>query len=325
MKSSLFAFLTVLCLIALVVCPAGADSKNVKIGVTAIISHPAIDAAKEGFVKALADAGFVEGKNVVYEDHNAQGDMGNTRVIAEKFAGDKSIDIIHTVSTPSSQAMVKIIKDRPIVYSAVTDPVGAGLVKTMDADGGNVTGVSDAWPVERQFKLYSEMLPSAKKWGVIYNAGEQNSVTSVGEARKAMEKFGLTMVEVTVSTTADVYTAAQSLSDRVDAIYVASDSTAAGALESIIKVCNSKKVPMFSGDTGSVERGVIAGLGLSYFDIGYEAGKKAVMILKGEKKAGEIPSGFGQNLSLVINLNAAKAQGYDVPEKYLKMAAQVIK
>ena len=312
-------------LMAAVMLPGPVSAKKIKIGVTAIINHPAIDAAEAGFRKALTDAGYVEGKDVEYQYLNAQGEMANTGTIAQKFANDPSIDLIHSISTPSSQAIVKAVKDKPVVYSAVTDPIGAGLVKTMDPAGGNVTGISDAWPVERQFKLYSEMLPQAKKWGVIYNGGEQNSLASVAKARKAMEKFGLTPVEVTVSTTAEVFTAAQSLIGRVDAVYVTSDSTVASALESVVKVCNTKKIPMFAGDTGSVPRGAIASLGLSYTDIGYAAGKKAVQILKEGKKPGDIPSGYGENLSLVINLKAAKVQGYDMPKKYIDMAAETIK
>ena len=151
--------------------PAGATAKTFKIGVTQIVSHPALDADQKGFEKALKDAGL----DVQYDHQNAQGDMSNAQAIARKFKGD-DLDLVHSIATPTSQAIVKVITKTPVVYSSVTDPVDAGLVKTMDAASGNVTGVSDAWPYDRQVKLHHEMVPSAKKWGTIYNAGDANSI-----------------------------------------------------------------------------------------------------------------------------------------------------
>jgi putative ABC transport system substrate-binding protein len=165
--------------------PAGAPAKTFKIGVTQIVSHPALDADQKGFEKALKDAGL----DVQYDYQNAQGDMSNAQAIARKFKGD-DLDLVHCIATPTSQAIVKVITKTPVVYSSVTDPVDAGLVKTMDAASGNVTGVSDAWPYDRQVKLHHEMVPSAKKWGTIYNAGDANSVKSIEWARAAMKKTG---------------------------------------------------------------------------------------------------------------------------------------
>ncbi|MBW1714156.1 MAG: ABC transporter substrate-binding protein, partial [Deltaproteobacteria bacterium] len=190
-------------------------AKEFKIGVTVIVSHPALEADQKGFEKALAEAG-VKAK---YDYQNAQGEMSNAQTIAQKFETDKSIDLVHAIATPTAQAACKTIKSKPVVYSSVTDPVGAGLVKTMDAAGGNVTGVSDAWDIELQMNLYHQMLPQAKKWGTIYNAGDQNSVKSIGWTKEAMKKLGLELVEVTVSSSSEVYTAAQSLVGRVDAVY----------------------------------------------------------------------------------------------------------
>ena len=311
-----------LCVAVMVVAlmvPGAALAKTYKIGVTVIVSHPALESDQKGFEKAIADAGL----EAEYDYQNAQGDMANATTIAQKFKND-DLDLVHAIATPTSQAAVKVIKNKPIVYSSVTDPVDAGLVKTMGPSGTNVTGISDAWPIERQIELYHQMLPSAKKWGTIYNAGDANSVKSIGWTRDAMKKFGLELIEVAISNSAEVYTGAQTLVGRVDAIYITSDNTVVSALESVVKVANNKKIPLFGGDTTTVEKGMIAAYGLNYFQVGYSAGKKAVLVLKGQDP-GTVPSGLTENLALWVNLKAAKKQNVTVPEKFIKMAEKVFR
>jgi putative ABC transport system substrate-binding protein len=278
-----------------------------------------LESDQKGFEKAIAEAGL----EAEYDYQNAQGDMANATTIAQKFKND-DLDLVHAIATPTSQAAVKVIKNHPIVYSSVTDPVDAGLVKTMGPSGTNVTGISDAWPIERQIELYHQMLPSAKKWGTIYNAGDANSVKSISWTRDAMKKFGLELVEVTISNSAEVYTGAQTLVGRVDAFYITSDNTVVSALDSVVKVANNKKIPLFGGDTTTVEKGMIAAYGLNYFQVGYSAGKKAVLILKGQDP-GTVPSGLTENLSLWLNLKAAKDQNVTVSEKFVKMAEKVFR
>ncbi len=304
--------------VALII-PGAALAKTYKIGVTVIVSHPALESDQKGFEKAIADAGL----EAEYDYQNAQGDMANATTIAQKFKNDE-LDLVHAIATPTSQAAVKVIKNHPIVYSSVTDPVDAGLVKTMGPSGTNVTGISDAWPIERQIELYHQMVPSAKKWGTIYNAGDANSVKSISWTRDAMKKFGLELVEVTISNSAEVYTGAQTLVGRVDAIYITSDNTVVSALESVVKVANNKKIPLFGGDTTTVDKGMIAAYGLNYFQVGYSAGKKAVLVLKGQDP-GTVPSGLTENLSLWVNLKAAKDQNVTVPEKFVEMAEKVFR
>jgi putative ABC transport system substrate-binding protein len=293
--------------------------KVYRIGVTTIVSHPALEADQKGFAAAIAETGLT----VKYDNQNAQGEMANAQTIAQKFVDDR-VDLVHSIATPTSQAAVKVIKTIPIVYSSVTDPVDAGLVKSMGPDGGNVTGVSDAWPIQRQINLYHQMLPAAKKWGTIYNAGDANSVVNIGKTRGAMNTLGLELLEVTVSNSSEVYTAAQSLVGRVDAIYITSDNTVVSALGSVTKVANRNMIPFFAGDTASVKQGASAALGFNYFQVGYAAGKKAVRILKGEDP-GNIPSGFAENLSLHLSVVNAKRQGLVIDQKYLDMAEKVIK
>ncbi|UCF91380.1 MAG: ABC transporter substrate-binding protein [Desulfobacterales bacterium] len=318
MRNKLSCLLVAAVLIMAFLAPGMVAAKVFKVGVTTIVSHPALEADQKGFEKALQEAGL----EVEYDYQNAQGEMSNAQAIAQKFASEK-LDLVHAIATPTSQAACKVIKNIPVVYSSVTDPVDAGLVKTMDADGGNVTGISDAWPIERQIALYHEMLPGAKKWGTIYNAGDANSVKSISWTKDAMQKFGLELTEVTISNSSEVYTAAQSLVGRVDAIYITSDNMVASAFGSVTKVCNPNKIPLFVGNTDQVPLGAIAALGFDYFEVGYSAGKKAVQILKDGKKPGEIPSGLTENLTLHLSVKNAKSQGFEVPQKYVDMADKV--
>jgi len=302
--------------------------KMIRIGVTQIVSHPALDGDAKGFEKALADAGFKEGVNVTYDRQNAQGDMANAQTIAQKFL-DAKVDMVHSIATPTSQAVVKTIKKIPVVFSSVTDPVDAGLVpKTSPSgtkSGTNVTGVSDRWPISLQFEMYAKFVPKAKKWGTIYNAGDANVVVHIKEMKEAAKKLGVELIEATISTSAETMQAAQSLAGKgVQAINITSDNTAVSAFEAIVKVCNEKKVALFAGDIDSVPRGAIAAYGLDYFLIGESAGKKAAQILKG-KKPGDIPWGPAEKFSLVISEKAAKTQGVTVPSDLLKKADKVIK
>jgi putative ABC transport system substrate-binding protein len=299
-----------------------------KIGITQIVSHPALDADEKGFEKALADAGFNEGVSVTYDRQNAQGDMANAQTIAQKFL-DTKVDLVHSIATPTSQAAVKTIKTIPIIFSSVTDPVDAGLIPRTSPSGTksgtNVTGVSDHWPIYLQFEIYTKFVPKAKKWGTIYNAGEANSLVLIKEMKEAAEKLGVELIEATISTSAEAMQAAQSLAGKgVQAINITSDNTAVSAFEAMVKVCNEKKIPLFAGDVGSVPRGAVAAYGLDYFLIGESAGKKASQILRGKKPA-DIPWGPAEKISLVINEKAAKAQGVVLFPELLKKADKVIK
>ena len=318
MNKKLRLFLAAIMIAALII-PGAAMAKTFKIGVTVIVSHPALEADQKGFEKALEEAGI----KAEYDYQNAQGEMPNAQAIAQKFAAG-GYDLVHAIATPTAQAACKVVKDIPVVYSSVTDPVDAGLVKTMAAAGGNVTGVSDAWPIDRQIDMYHKMMPKAKKWGTIYNAGDANSVRSIGWTKEAMKNRGLEMIEVTISNSSEVYTAAQSLAGRVDAVYITSDNMVASAFGSVVKVCDGNKLPLFVGNTDQVPQGAIAALGFDYFAVGHAAGKKAAQILKGTK-AGDIPSGLAEDLTLFVNVKAAQKQGVTISQKYVDEADKVFK
>lgn len=303
------------------------DKKMIRIGVTQIVSHVALDADQKGFENALSSSGFKEGVNVIYNRQNAQGDMNKANAIAQKFM-DEKVDLIHAIATPTTQAVVKINRNIPVVFSSITDPISAGIVPKDSApgkkSGTNVTGVSDRWPVVRQMEMYAKFVPKAKKWGTIYNAQEANSIVHIKEMREATKKMGLELVEVTITNRSEVARAVNSLVGKAQAIVISSDNTAISDFETIVKVCNKNKIALFAGDVGSVPKGAIAAYGLDYFLVGYSAGKKAVQVLKG-MKPGEIPWGPMEKFSLVINAKAAKIQGVAISPDILKKADKVLK
>jgi putative ABC transport system substrate-binding protein len=294
---------------------ADAASQAYTIGISQIVTHPALDATVNGFKDALTEAGFT---NITYDLQNAEGDMATTASIAQKFAGD-DLDLVLGVATPTSQALVKAITDTPILFTAVTDPLGAGLVTDAEAPSANVTGVSDMQPVKPILELATTFRPDAKNVGMVYNAGESNSVFLVEQAEKDAATMGLTIVKAPASTSAEVQQAAQSLIGRVDAIAVIGDNTAVSALESIVKVCNQNKIPLVAGDPDSVKRGAVACYGFDYYDLGKQTGAMAAKVLSGTA-VGEIPVEFAQNLQLSVNEKAAAAQDVTIPQDLIDQA-----
>lgn len=300
--------------------------KAIRIGIAQIASTPDFDADARGFEKALGEAGFKEGVHVTYDRQNAQGDMANAQTIAQKFF-DGKVDLIHSIATPTSQAVVRKIKDIPIIFSSVTDPVDAGLVPKTSSlgtkTGTNVTGVSDRWPVFLQFQMYTRFFPKARRWGTIYNAGDSISMSHIKEMREASKKLGVELIETAISSGSETLQATQSLAPKVQAFHITFDPTVITSFDAIVRVCNERKVPLFTGDVKGVSRGAMAAYVLDYFQVGYTAGKKAAQILKGEKP-GDIPWESSEKLVLIINEKAAKAQGVIVSSEFLKKADRVI-
>jgi putative ABC transport system substrate-binding protein len=251
---------------------------------------------------------------------NAQGDMATASSIAQKFAGD-DLDLVLTVATPTSQAMVKADSTTPIVFSAVTDPIGAGLLTNGDAPEANVTGVSDMLPVEPHLELVKRVVPDAETVGLLYNAGEANSVFLVEAEKAAAEAMGLKVVEATASNSSEVQAAAESLVGRVDVISVLTDNTVVSGLESVVKVCRENDIPLVSGDTDSVQRGAVAAYAFDYKDHGMQAGYMGAEILGG-KAISELPIQFAENLVLSVNEASAQEMGLTLPADLVGEAAE---
>ncbi len=301
-----------------------ANAADKHVAITQIVEHPALDACRKGVKDELAAAGFEEGKNLKWSFESAQGAPATAAQIAKKFAGENP-DVVVGIATPSAQALASSARDIQQVFSAVTDPVGAKLVKSMDkANGGNITGVSDLSPIDSHMALIKSIVPKAKNVGVIFNPGETNSVTLVGLVKKFAPNHGMKVIEAGSPKSSDVLAAARSLVGKVDVIYVPTDNTVVSAFEAVIKVATEAKIPVISADTDSVKRGAVAAQGFNYYDLGRQTGKMVVAILKG-KKAGDIqPQGVSKT-ELYVNPESAKLMGVTLSDELVKSAKEVVK
>lgn len=309
-------------LAATVVLTLPAQADDVTVAVTAIVEHPALDAARDGVRDALAAAGYKDGEGLKFIYQSAQGNPATAAQIARQFVGDDP-DVIVPIATPSAQAVVSATRDIPVVFTAVSDPLGAQLVTDMEKPGGNVTGLSDMSPVAAHVDLIREILPEAKTIGYLYNSGEANSVSLLAALKEATDAAGIAIVESAATKTAEVQGAARALVGRVDAIYVPTDNTVISALEAAVSVAEEAKVPLFTADTDSVSRGSIAALGFNYYDVGRQTGEVVIRILKGEKP-GDIPVKVAEGTDLVVNKGSAAKIGLELPESVLSRATKVL-
>ncbi len=298
-----------------------AEQKSV--AVTAIVEHPALDATRDGIKEALKEAGYEDGKNLKWQYQSAQGNPGTAAQIARKFVGDQP-DVVVGIATPTAQALVAATKSIPIVFATVTDPVGAQLVPSWNASGTNVTGVSDKLALDKQVELIKRVVPNAKRVGMVYNPGEANSTVVVKELEVLLPKAGLTLVTAAAPRSVDVGSAARSLIGKVDVIYTNTDNNVVSAYESLVKVGNDSKIPLIASDTDSVKRGAIAALGVNYFEMGRQAGRMVVRILKGEKP-GTIKPETSDKLELLVNPGAAQKQGVKLSDDLIKSAKEIVK
>lgn len=313
---------TLLALFAATALILPAKAEEVTVAVTAIVEHPALDAARDGVKEALAEAGYKEGENLKFVYESAQGNPGTAAQIARQFVGDAPTVIV-PISTPSAQAVVSATRDIPVVFTAVSDPLGAELIKDMQKPGGNVTGLSDMSPVADHVALIKEITPNAKSIGFIYNTAEANSVSTLAALKAEAEKAGLTIVESVATKSSEVQGAARALVGRVDVIYVPTDNTIVSAFEAAVGVAEEAKIPLYAGDTDSVNRGALAALGFNYFDVGKQTGEIVVRVLKGEKP-GDIAVRVAAGTDLVINKKAAAKMGVTFPESITSRATKTI-
>ena len=283
------------------------ETVEYKIGATQIVEHPSLDAAYEGFKQAIADAGL----NATYDFQSAQNDENNASVIASNFVADE-VDLIFANSTPSALAALQATSEIPIVFTSVTDPVGSGLVPSMDEPGANITGVVDLHPDAIQFTVeVIDKYFSGARVGLIYNAGEANSVAQIEAVEEAAKDTSLSIVTRTVSSSAEVQQAASTLVSEVDVFYIVTDNTVVSALESVVSVANEQQIPLVVGEPDSLARGGFATYGIDYYSIGYRSGEMAVEILTGEKTPADIPVEYPSDMKLIINKEAAELQGVE--------------
>lgn len=299
-------------------CSGGESDEKFSIGITQIATHPALDSARQGFIDALKKNGYEEGKNVEFDIKNAEGSQDTATTIAQGFVGDKK-DLILAIATSTAQAAKNATDEIPILITAVTDPVSAGLVDSLDKPGGNVTGTTDMNPVKEQLELATK-LTTGKRIGIIYNSGETNSEVQVEIAKQAAEELGLTLELATVTSSTEVKTAAESLVGNVDAIYVPTDNTVVSALEAVVGVAEEQKIPLVVGEGDSVKRGGLITYGIDYYNLGYQTGEMAVKILKGEAKPEDMPIESQKDLKLYVNVTEAEKLGITIPQELIDQA-----
>lgn len=302
--------------------PVSAMAQSKTVAITAIVQHPALDATRDGIVEALKDAGFVQGQTLKVEYQSAQGNPATAAQIARQFVGSRP-DVIVPISTPSAQAVAAATRDIPVVFTAVTDPISAQMVKSMEKPGANITGLSDMAPVGEHVALIREILPQVKRIGVLYNPGEPNSIVLVKALKDEAAKVGLSVVEASVPKSSDAQQAVRSLVGKADAVYIPLDNTVVSALESVIAVGQQAKLPIFSADTDSVARGTVASVGFDYFQVGKQTGAIVARVLKGEKP-GDIPVALAKGTDLFVNPKSAAAMGVTLPDAVVKRATKVV-
>ena len=295
--------------------------KTYKIGIIQQMEHPALDSAREGlekYLKGKSDAKF----EITVK--NAQGDNGTADTIAKQFVSE-DVDLIYSIATNASQAAVNATggTDIPVVFNAVTDGVEAKLVTSNEKPGGNVTGVSDAAPLEKQLEMIREFLPEAKKIGMIYNIGEVNGKLQVKQVEKLASKYNFKIVKKGVSATTEIATAAEQLAGDVDCIYNITDNMVVSATASITDKANAKNIPVFAAEDGQMKAGLLASDSISYEKLGEQAGSVAYDILVNGKKAGNIPVETAKDTTLYINKKVAEQLGIKIPDSLAERATFV--
>ncbi|AEX22643.1 MULTISPECIES: ABC transporter substrate-binding protein [Vibrio] len=300
---------------------AGAIANTATVAVSQIVEHPALDAARQGLLDGLKAKGYEQGKNLEFDYKTAQGNPAIAVQIARQFVGE-SPDVLVGIATPSAQALVSATRSIPVVFTAVTDPVGAKLVKTMEQPGQNVTGLSDLSPVAQHVELIQEILPQVKSIGVVFNPGEANAVTLVELLKVSAAAKGIEVVEATALKSADVQSATQAISAKSDIIYAPTDNTVASAIEGMIVAANQSKTPVFGGATSYVEKGAIAGLGFDYYQVGVQTADYVAAILDGQEP-GKLDVKVATGSDLVINQDAASKLGIQIPSSVVERATSM--
>lgn len=299
------------------------EKQGYQIGITQHRPASWADSVRSGFEKGLLDAGWKAGKDFTITFKSADGDPRVMRQIASQFQSEK-LDLVFAISTQSAQTEASMERQTPVLFGAVTDPVAAGLVKSLTSPGGNITGTSDQWPVDQQLLLLRELVPSVHRVGVVHNPGESNSVAQLKIIRAVTQRLGWELAVATATTPAEVYRATQSLAGKCDALYVSADNTAIEAADAMAKVATELHVPIVAGEESSVQKGAIATYSVNYVAIGRLNAQQAVRILRDKVAPSRIPVAVPTDYELVINPAAAAKIGIPIPTGMRARAVRVI-
>jgi len=320
-KQVIFTIVTIVIvalLVMLLVRKSGNEHEKI-IAIATLMSHPALNAVQDNLIKELSKEGYVEGKNVHYIIRNANGQIQLAATIASELVANNP-DVIVPITTPMAQAVVGAKPKCPVVFAAVTDPVGAGIVKSVDVGEKDITGTSDAWPYQDQLALIKKITPNVRKLGVLFNPGEAASQYGIKEIRKYAPRMGFELVEGPVSSTNDVYSVAQNLASRADALFLSSDNTVISGVAAALKVAVQHKIPLYVGDSGTVEKGGLAAVSVGYAQLGVETGKLVARVLKGDQY---IPTVVAHGSEIYLNTKAAQLMGVKIPQDVLSQATKI--
>lgn len=297
---------------------AGAGGEGTyTVGISQFAVHGSLDNCREGFMEGLAEEGIVEGENLKVEYVNAQADMNTVGMIANNFV-TKKVDLICAIATPAAMTAYNATMntDIPVIYTAVSDPVEAGLAKKDGIPVGNITGTSDALAIDAQLQMIREVLPEAKKIGIIYTTSEANSISNVAKYEELAGNYGFEIVPTGVTAMSEVALAAADIVGKADCITNLTDNTVVSALQTVLEEANKKNIPVFGSEVEQVKAGCVASMGLEYIELGKKTGRMAAKVLKGEAKASEMNFEIITEPSLYLNLEAAEKIGLEFPENY---------
>lgn len=293
-----------------------AEKKSYSIAISQIVEHPSLDATREGILAALKEAGISEEDNTLKIDYNnAQGDPANNLSIGQKLKDTKA-DLVVAIATDSAQAVAQNVKEKPVLFAAVTDPLDAKLVSDLKKPGGNITGASDTNPeaTKELMNFVSTHFPNVKRIGLVLDEGEANAVVMANTAEEVLSEHGIELVKAAVTNTSEVKQAAESLVGKVDAFYITLDNTVVSGVETIIQTAQKNKIPFFSSDRDTVEKGAFATVGFKYYDHGYQVGQMAVEILKNGKNPADMEITKPDKLDLILNTKVAAEYGIEVTD-----------
>lgn len=289
-----------------------------RVGILTLMHHPALDQIHKGVVAGLKQEGY-SGKKVKIDFQNAQGDQSNLKTMASKLVNENS-DVIVGITTPASQALANATSKIPIVLGAVTDPQGAKLVKNNKKPGGNITGISDQAPLRKQLKLIKQFMPHMKTLGIIYTSSDSSATTEQKLFVKICKEEGVHLKSYSISNSNDLNQVSQQMLTEVDAVFVPTDNTIAGAMQTLVANANAAKKPVFPAVDTMVKDGGVATYSINQYKLGVEGGKLAGQILKGNKKPSTTPIKYIRNGDPVVNVKQAKKLGLKIPAKFLKDA-----
>ncbi len=302
----------------------GNGGETYTVGISQFAEHGSLDNCREGFLAGLAEAGLVEGENlkVVYE--NAQADTGAAATIADSFVSQK-VDLVCAIATPAAAAAYNACMDAdiPVVYSAISDPVAAGLADETGASTGNITGTSDVLPVSEQLNMIRTMMPDAKKIGILYTTSEANSISTIATYKELAGEYGFEIVDSGISVVSEVEMAAADLAGKVDCICNLTDNTVVQALQVVLAQANEAKIPVFGSEIEQVKNGCVASMGIDYVALGKTTGEMAAKVLKGESEASEMNFESAEKAELYVNTAAAELIGMTLDESYISGAVEV--